>query len=60
MFKTVEEHLRFFDLEGKLIAALPTDSTTALFRASEMFNKQATRRQDGILLFISGTKQTIW
>jgi len=53
MFKTVEEHLRFFDFEGKLIAALATDSTMPLFRASEMFNKQATSRNDGTLLVIS-------
>lgn len=43
-------------MEGKLIAALATDSTMPLFRASEMFNKQATRRKDGTLLVISGTK----
>ena len=55
MFKTVDEHFKrlFLHLEGKLIAALATDSTKALFRASEMFNKHATRRKDG-------TERLIW
>lgn len=53
MFRTVEEHLKLFDLEGKLSAALATDSTIPLFRASEMFSKQATTRKAGELLPIT-------